>query len=83
MIGAPALHLDFLRAQLRKDFATAAQNCYKVPSGAFTGEIRSAFAPANPKHAVVHVRLCRWAKDKQSARGKHTLILTPKLTPLP
>eukprot|EP01147_Barroeca_monosierra_P000822 gene822-4102_t len=38
VIGAPAIYLDFLRKHLRKDFATAAQNCYKVSSGAFTGE---------------------------------------------
>lgn len=39
--GAPSIYLDFARSNLDAKFGVAAQNCYKVPKGAFTGEIRS------------------------------------------
>lgn len=38
--GAPSIYLDFARSKLDAKFGVAAQNCYKVPKGAFTGEIR-------------------------------------------
>lgn len=38
--GAPSIYLDFARSNLDAKFGVAAQNCYKVPKGAFTGEIR-------------------------------------------
>lgn len=38
--GAPSIYLDFARSKLDPKFGVAAQNCYKVPKGAFTGEIR-------------------------------------------
>lgn len=38
--GAPSIYLDFVRSKLDAKFGMAAQNCYKVPKGAFTGEIR-------------------------------------------
>uniref|UniRef100_A0A3B4HCV3 Triosephosphate isomerase n=1 Tax=Pundamilia nyererei TaxID=303518 RepID=A0A3B4HCV3_9CICH len=37
--GAPSIYLDFVRSKLDSKFGVAAQNCYKVPKGAFTGEI--------------------------------------------
>uniref|UniRef100_A0A8C5HMW0 Triosephosphate isomerase n=1 Tax=Gouania willdenowi TaxID=441366 RepID=A0A8C5HMW0_GOUWI len=40
--GAPAIYLDFARSHLDAKFGVAAQNCYKVPKGAFTGEISPA-----------------------------------------
>ncbi|KAJ8334426.1 hypothetical protein SKAU_G00400650 [Synaphobranchus kaupii] len=40
--GAPAIYLDFARSKLSSTIAVAAQNCYKVPKGAFTGEISPA-----------------------------------------
>ncbi|KAG8435757.1 hypothetical protein GDO86_013628 [Hymenochirus boettgeri] len=40
--GAPSIYIDFARQKLDSKFAVAAQNCYKVPSGAFTGEISPA-----------------------------------------
>ncbi|NWV37462.1 TPIS isomerase, partial [Alaudala cheleensis] len=40
--GAPAIYLDFARQKLDAKIAVAAQNCYKVPKGAFTGEISPA-----------------------------------------
>ncbi|XP_063818551.1 triosephosphate isomerase [Pseudophryne corroboree] len=36
--GAPTIYLDFVHQKLDAKFAVAAQNCYKVPSGAYTGE---------------------------------------------
>lgn len=38
--GAPSIYLDFARQKLDAKIGVAAQNCYKVPKGAFTGEIR-------------------------------------------
>ncbi|MEJ1279904.1 hypothetical protein NN561_010841 [Cricetulus griseus] len=35
----PAAYIDFVRQKLDPKIAVAAQNCYKVNSGAFTGEI--------------------------------------------
>uniref|UniRef100_A0A669B0L4 Triosephosphate isomerase n=1 Tax=Oreochromis niloticus TaxID=8128 RepID=A0A669B0L4_ORENI len=40
--GAPSIYLDFVRSKLDPKFGVAAQNCYKVPKGAFTGEISPA-----------------------------------------
>lgn len=38
--GAPTIYLDFARTKLDAKFGVAAQNCYKVAKGAFTGETR-------------------------------------------
>ena len=38
MVAPPALYIDFVRQKLKADFHVAAQNCYKVEKGAFTGE---------------------------------------------
>ncbi|XP_064204045.1 triosephosphate isomerase B-like [Anguilla rostrata] len=40
--GAPAIYLDFARSNLSSTIGVAAQNCYKVSKGAFTGEISPA-----------------------------------------
>uniref|UniRef100_A0A8C3SVF8 Triosephosphate isomerase n=1 Tax=Chelydra serpentina TaxID=8475 RepID=A0A8C3SVF8_CHESE len=40
--GAPSIYLDFAHQKLDAKIAVAAQNCYKVPKGAFTGEISPA-----------------------------------------
>ncbi|KAI3361162.1 hypothetical protein L3Q82_013353 [Scortum barcoo] len=40
--GAPSIYLDFVRSKLDAKFGVAAQNCYKVSKGAFTGEISPA-----------------------------------------
>jgi len=40
--GAPAIYLSFARQHLPKSIGVAAQNCYKVAKGAFTGEISPA-----------------------------------------
>ncbi|XP_042371979.1 triosephosphate isomerase-like, partial [Plectropomus leopardus] len=37
--GAPSIYLDFARSKLDPRIGVAAQNCYKVAKGAFTGEI--------------------------------------------
>ncbi|XP_065159788.1 triosephosphate isomerase [Atheta coriaria] len=42
VVGVPAIYLKDVRAQLPCSIGVAAQNCYKVPSGAFTGEISPA-----------------------------------------
>lgn len=36
----PTAYIDFARQKLDAKIAVAAQNCYKVTNGAFTGEIR-------------------------------------------
>ena len=38
--GPPAIYLDYVRQKLDKCIGVAAQNCYKVEKGAFTGDIR-------------------------------------------
>jgi len=40
VVAAPALYVSYAREKLKKEIGVAAQNCYKVASGAFTGEIR-------------------------------------------
>lgn len=42
IIGCPAPYLDYCRSLLPPSVAVAAQNCYKVEKGAFTGEISPA-----------------------------------------
>lgn len=42
IIGCPAPYLDYARGLLPATVAVAAQNCYKVDKGAFTGEISPA-----------------------------------------
>ncbi|MGH0125893.1 UNVERIFIED_CONTAM: hypothetical protein FKN15_026442 [Acipenser sinensis] len=40
--GAPTIYLDFVRSKLDSKMGVAAQNCYKVAKGAFTGEVSPA-----------------------------------------
>uniref|UniRef100_A0A4W4DSE7 Triosephosphate isomerase n=1 Tax=Electrophorus electricus TaxID=8005 RepID=A0A4W4DSE7_ELEEL len=40
--GAPSIYLDYVRSNLDPKISVAAQNCYKVAKGAFTGEISPA-----------------------------------------
>ncbi|XP_053205155.1 triosephosphate isomerase-like [Panonychus citri] len=40
--GAPAIYLEYAKTVLPANVSLAAQNCYKVKSGAFTGEISPA-----------------------------------------
>lgn len=40
--AAPAIYLELTRSKLDPKFSVAAQNCYIVPSGGFTGEISPA-----------------------------------------
>ena len=42
LVGPPALYVDFVRQKLNAKFHVAAQNCYKVEKGAFTGDISPA-----------------------------------------
>jgi triosephosphate isomerase len=42
LVSPPACYLDHVRTNLKSDFHVAAQNCYKKPSGAFTGDISPA-----------------------------------------
>lgn len=42
VVGVPALYVDFVRTNLPKTIGVAAQNAYKTPKGAFTGEISPA-----------------------------------------
>lgn len=40
VVGCPSIYMDYVVSKVPKSIRVAAQNCYKVPSGAFTGEIR-------------------------------------------
>jgi len=42
VVGCPAIYMDYVVSNAPKNILVAAQNCYKVPSGAFTGEISPA-----------------------------------------
>ncbi|XP_046396346.1 triosephosphate isomerase [Ischnura elegans] len=42
VVGVPAIYLDYSRSKLPRSIGVAAQNCYKVAKGAFTGENSSA-----------------------------------------
>jgi len=42
VVGPPAVYLSYVRERLNKQIGVAAQNCYKVEKGAFTGDISTA-----------------------------------------
>ncbi|XP_013407822.1 triosephosphate isomerase B-like [Lingula anatina] len=42
VVAPPAVYLDYVRSNLDKKIGVAAQNCYKVEKGAFTGDISPA-----------------------------------------
>ena len=42
VVGVPAIYLEFVKCSVPNGVEVAAQNCYKVPKGAFTGEISPA-----------------------------------------
>ncbi|XP_055376663.1 triosephosphate isomerase [Condylostylus longicornis] len=42
VVGCPSLYITFAKPLLPATIGVAAQNCYKVPKGAFTGEISPA-----------------------------------------
>ncbi|KAK7093549.1 triosephosphate isomerase-like [Littorina saxatilis] len=39
VVAPPTIYIEFTRSKLKKEIGVAAQNCYKVASGAFTGEV--------------------------------------------
>ncbi|KAJ8968913.1 hypothetical protein NQ317_016524 [Molorchus minor] len=39
ILGVPAIYLDYVKSSVPANIEVAAQNCYKVDKGAFTGEI--------------------------------------------
>ncbi|XP_058794943.1 triosephosphate isomerase isoform X2 [Phymastichus coffea] len=42
VVGVPAIYLSYTKGILPNNIGISAQNCYKVPKGAFTGEISPA-----------------------------------------
>lgn len=38
VVGVPAIYLEYAKNNLPTNVVASAQNCYKVPSGAFTGK---------------------------------------------
>ncbi|XP_014215284.1 triosephosphate isomerase isoform X2 [Copidosoma floridanum] len=42
IVGVPSINLQYVKAILPSNVIISAQNCYKVPKGAFTGEISPA-----------------------------------------
>lgn len=53
LVSPPALYLDFVRTRLDKRIHVAAQNCYKVEKGAFTGDISPAMIKDNGGDYVI------------------------------
>ena len=41
VVAPPSIYIQYVRDKLNQQLGVAAQNCYKVEKGAFTGEIRS------------------------------------------
>lgn len=39
IVGVPTIYLDYVNSKKPDNVFVAAQNCYKVPKGAFTGKI--------------------------------------------
>lgn len=37
VVAPPSLYLDYTKSIIPQNIQVAAQNCYKVPKGAFTG----------------------------------------------
>jgi triosephosphate isomerase len=37
VVGVPAIYLEYIKNLLPPNVSASAQNCYKVPKGAFTG----------------------------------------------
>jgi triosephosphate isomerase len=52
-VAPPALYLPYVVEKVGKNVHVAAQNCYKVPSGAFTGEISPAMIKDNGATHVI------------------------------
>ncbi|TGZ62551.1 hypothetical protein CRM22_007380 [Opisthorchis felineus] len=69
LVAPPSLYVPSVREKLDKRFHVAAQNCYKVPSGAFTGEV----SPAMLKDVG-----CDWVILGHSER-RHILLETDQL----
>jgi len=40
VVSPPSIYIQYVRGKLSPQLGVAAQNCYKVEKGAFTGEIR-------------------------------------------
>ncbi|KAK6621841.1 hypothetical protein RUM44_001648 [Polyplax serrata] len=53
VVGVPAIYLSFVKELLPNRIGIAAQNCYKVPKGAFTGEISPAQLLDNDINCVI------------------------------
>uniref|UniRef100_A0A0X3Q6I1 Triosephosphate isomerase n=1 Tax=Schistocephalus solidus TaxID=70667 RepID=A0A0X3Q6I1_SCHSO len=53
VLGAPACYLKYAQENAPKGVKIAAENCYKVPSGAFTGEISPAMIKDCGCHWVI------------------------------
>lgn len=53
VIGVPAIYLDHVRQSLPDNINVAAENCYKVAKGAFTGEISPAMIKDVGCHWVI------------------------------
>jgi triosephosphate isomerase len=64
VVSPPALYLSYVREKLNAQIGVAAQNCYKVEKGAFTGEI----SPAMIKDVG-----CNWVILGHSER-RHILL---------
>jgi len=75
VVGCPAIYLEFARAGLPATIGVAAQNCYKVAKGAFTGEI----SPAMIKDVG-----CEWAiighSERRAIFGESDQLVAEKVT---
>jgi len=70
VVGVPAIYLEYARTSLPATIEVAAQNCYKVPKGAFTGEI----SPAMIKDVGVNWVIIGHSERRQIFKESDELI---------
>ena len=51
-MAPPAIYMSYVCEKLNPQIAVAAQNCYKVEKGAFTGDIRCTCSNLNKQHGI-------------------------------
>ncbi|XP_068208204.1 triosephosphate isomerase-like [Palaemon carinicauda] len=74
VVGCPQCYLSYTRENLPEEIGVAAQNCYKVPKGAFTGEI----SPAMIKDCG-----CKWVilghSERRNVFGESDELISEKV----
>jgi hypothetical protein len=78
VVAPPYIYLSHVRSKLKKEIGVAAQNCYKVEKGAFTGEIRCACIFF--LDSIKDKKVITFTNDTSKLPPKFYKILTKNLT---